>query len=72
MDDKPVPNLEIDVFKDTANYEPNAKREQPHVKTNAKGEVDIKLDQIGIYLITASYPEANADAKKKPATENCS
>ncbi|NNH25926.1 DUF4198 domain-containing protein [Acinetobacter terrestris] len=70
LDGKPVPNLEIDVFKGASSYEPNAKREQPHVKTNAKGEVDIKLDQAGIYLITASYPEANTDAKKKPATEN--
>ncbi len=67
---KPVPNLEIDVFKGASSYEPNAKREQPHVKTNAKGEVEIKFDQAGIYLITTSYPEANADATKKPATEN--
>ncbi|NNH77804.1 DUF4198 domain-containing protein [Acinetobacter sp. ANC 5380] len=67
---KPVPNLEIDVFKGASSYEPNAKREQPHVKTNAKGEVDIKLDQAGIYLITTSYPEANEDATQKPATEN--
>ena len=70
LDGKPISNLEIDVFKGASSYEPNAKREQPHVKTNAKGEVEIKLDQAGIYLITASYPEANADAKKKPATEN--
>ena len=67
---KPVPNLEIDVFKGASSYEPNAKREQPHVKTNAKGEVNIKLDQAGIYLITTSYPEANEDATQKPATEN--
>ena len=70
MNGKPVPNLEIDVFKGASSYEPNAKREQPHVKTNAKGEVDIKLDQAGIYLITTSYPEANEDATQKPATEN--
>ena len=39
-------------------------------KTNAKGEVEIKFDQAGIYLITTAYPEANPDATKKPATEN--
>lgn len=70
MNGKAVPNLEIDIFKGAGSYEPNAKREQPHVKTNAKGEVEIKFDQAGIYLITASYPEANPDATKKPATDN--
>ncbi|CAB1221734.1 DUF4198 domain-containing protein [Acinetobacter bouvetii] len=67
---KPVPNLEIDVFKGASSYEANAKREQPHVKTNAKGEVEIKFEQAGIYLITTSYPEANPDATKKPASDN--
>ena len=70
MNGKPVPNLEVDIFKGAGSYEPNAKREQPHVKTNAKGEVEIKFDQAGIYLITTAYPEANPDATKKPATEN--
>lgn len=70
MNGKPVPNIEVDVFKGASSYEPNAKREQPPVKTNAKGEVEIKFEQAGIYLITASYPEANPDATKKPATES--
>lgn len=65
-----MPNLEIDVFKGASSYEPNAKCEQPHVKTNAKGEVEIKLDQAGIYLITTTYPEANENSTQKPGTKN--
>ena len=70
MDGKAVPNLEIDVFKGAGSYEPNAKRELPHVKTNAKGEVEIKFEQAGVYLITTVYPEADSDASKKPASDN--
>lgn len=66
---KAVPNLEVDVFKGASSYEPNAKREQPHVKTNAKGEFEIKFAQPGIYLITTAYPDANPDNTKKPNTE---
>lgn len=66
---KPVPNLEIDVFKGASSYEASASREQPHVKTNAKGEFEVKFDKAGIYLITTSYPEANPDNTKKPASE---
>ena len=70
VDGKPVPNLELDVFKGASSYEPNEKREMPHVSTNAKGEAEIKFSDDGIYLITTSYPEANPDATKKPATAN--
>lgn len=67
---KAVPNLEVDVFKGASSYEPNANREQPHVKTNAKGEFEVPFKDAGIYLITASYPEANPDNTKKPQAEN--
>ena len=70
VDGKPVPNLELDVFKGASSYEPNEKREMPHAKTNAKGEAEIKFSDDGIYLITASYPEANPDNTKKPAPAN--
>jgi hypothetical protein len=69
MDGKAVPNLEVDVFKGASSYQPNAKREQPHVKTNAKGEVEVKFNEAGIYLITAAYPEANPDNTKQPVTQ---
>ena len=69
MDGKAVPNLEVDVFKGASSYQPNAKREQPHVKTNAKGEVEVKFNEAGIYLITAVYPEANPDNTKQPVTQ---
>lgn len=69
MDGKPVPNLEIDVFKGASGYDRNAKREQPHVKTDANGEVAIKFDQSGIYLITTAYPEAAADNSKPPVSQ---
>lgn len=67
---KAVPNLEIEVFKGASSYQPNVKREEPAVKTNAKGEFEVKFTQPGIYLITTSYPEANPDNTKKPSTEN--
>jgi hypothetical protein len=67
---KAVPDLEVDVFKGASTYEPNAKRELPHVVTNKKGEFEVKFDKAGIYLITASYPEANSDNTKKPNSEN--
>lgn len=70
MDGKAVPNLEVDVFKGASSYQPNAKREQPHVKTNAKGEVEIKFSEAGIYLITATYPEANSDNTKPPVAQS--
>lgn len=70
MNGKPVPNLEIDVFKGASSYQPNAKREQPHVKTNAKGEVEVKFTEAGIYLITTAYPEANNDNSKQPVAES--
>lgn len=66
---KPVPNLELDVFKGATSYDVSAKREQPHAKTNAKGEVEVKFDQAGIYLISAAFPEANPDATKKPQAD---
>ena len=69
MNGKAISGLEVDVFKGASSYEPNAKREQPHVKTNAKGETEIKFEQSGIYLITAAYPEASADNTKKPQPE---
>lgn len=69
MNGKAVPNLEIDVFKGASSYESSASREQPHVKTNAKGEFEVKFEKTGIYLITTSYPEANPDSTKKPASE---
>ena len=69
FDGKPIPNLEIDVFKGADSYDLNAQREQPHTKTNNKGEVEIKFEKTGIYLITTAYPEANPDATKKPASD---
>ena len=69
LNGKAVPNLEVDVFKGASSYETSAQREQPHVKTNAKGEVEIKFEKPGIYLITTSYPEANPDNSKKPESE---
>jgi len=69
LNGKAVPNLEIDVFKGASSYETSAQREQPHVKTNAKGEVEVKFEKPGIYLITTSYPEANPDNSKKPESE---
>ncbi|MCH7383693.1 DUF4198 domain-containing protein [Acinetobacter dispersus] len=70
MDGKPVPNLEVDVFKGASSYQPNAKRDQPHVKTNAKGEVEVKFNEAGIYLITTAYPEANTDNTKQPIAQS--
>lgn len=70
MDGKPVPNLEVDVFKGASSYQPNAKRDQPHVKTNAKGEVEVKFSEAGIYLITTAYPEANTDSTKQPIAQS--
>ena len=67
---KAVPNLEVDVFKGASSYQPNANREKPAVKTNSKGEFDVKFDEAGIYLITAAYPEANPDNTQKPQPEN--
>lgn len=67
---KPVANLEVDVFKGASSYQANAKREQPHVKTNAKGEFSIQFEQPGIYLISTAYPEASSDNTKKPSTDN--
>ena len=66
MDGKAVPNLEVDLFKGASGYQPNAKREQPHVKTNANGELEVKFTEAGIYLITTAYPEANTDNTKQP------
>jgi hypothetical protein len=69
IDGKPVPNLEIDVFKGASSYETSAQREQPHVKTNTQGEFAVKFDSSGIYLITTAYPEVNSDNSKKPESE---
>ncbi|QIO05915.1 DUF4198 domain-containing protein [Acinetobacter shaoyimingii] len=66
---KAVKDLEVDVFKGASSYDVSAKREQPHVKTNAKGEFEVKFENSGIYLISTSYPEANADNTKKPQSE---
>lgn len=66
---QPVKDLEVDIFKGASSYDVSAKREMPHVKTNAKGEFEVKFDQAGIYLIAASYPEGNPDNTKKPQAE---
>ena len=67
---KAVPNLDIEIFKGASSYETNANREQPSVKTNKNGEFEVKFTQPGLYLITTSYPEANADNTKQPSSEN--
>ena len=66
LNGKAISDLEVDVFKGASSYEPNANREQPHVKTNKNGEFEVKFATAGIYLITATYPEANPDNTKKP------
>lgn len=66
---KGVANLELEVFKGASSYQVGAKREMPSVKTNNKGEFEVKFDQAGLYLITTSYPEANSDRSKKPAED---
>lgn len=70
LDGKPIPDLEVDVFKGASSYQPNAKRDQPHVKTNAKGEVEVKFTEPGIYLITTAYPEAGNDNTKPPVAQS--
>lgn len=67
---KAIPNLEIDVFKGASSYNPNSNREQPAVKTNAKGEFEVPFKDAGIYLLTTAYPEPNPDNTKKPNAEN--
>ena len=67
---KPVKDLEVDVFKGASTYEPNANREQPHVKTNKNGEFEVNFKDAGLYLITTAYPEVNSDNTKKPAPIN--
>lgn len=66
---KVVPNLELDVFKGAGHYDNATTQELPVVKSNAKGEFEVKFDKPGVYLITTSYPEANADATKKPESD---
>lgn len=66
---KAVKDLEIDVFKGAGQFDGAQTQELSAVKTDAKGEFEVKFDQPGVYLITTSYPEANADATKKPATD---
>ncbi|NHC02791.1 DUF4198 domain-containing protein [Acinetobacter sp. 187] len=66
---KAVKDLEIDVFKGAGQFDGAQTKELSAVKTNAKGEFEVKFDEPGVYLITTSYPEANPDATKKPATD---
>ncbi len=66
---QPIPNLEVDVFKGASGYDRDAKREQPIVKTNVNGEIDVKFDNAGIYLITTAYPEAETDNSKPPVSQ---
>ena len=39
-------------------------------KTNTKGEVEVKFNEPGIYLITATYPEAGNDNTKPPVAQS--
>jgi hypothetical protein len=66
---KAVPNLEFEVFKGAGHFDKDKTRELPSVKSNAKGEIVVPFDKAGIYLITASYPEANPDNTKKPSAD---
>ena len=66
---KAVPNLELDVFKGAGQYDAATTQELPHAKTNAKGEFEVKFEKSGVYLISTSYPDANPDATKKPASD---
>jgi hypothetical protein len=67
---KAVPNVEVDVFKGAGSLDAEKTKELPAVKSNAKGEIEVKFDKAGIYLITAAYPEANPDNTKKPQAES--
>jgi hypothetical protein len=68
-DGKPVPNLELDVFKGASGYERDADREHPAVTTDAKGQAAIPFAKAGLYLITTRYPEDNADKTQLPASQ---
>ena len=67
---KAVPNVEVDVFKGAGSLDAEKTKELPAVKSNAKGEIEVKFEKAGIYLITAAYPEANPDNTKKPQAES--
>lgn len=66
---KGVANLELDIFKGASSYQVGAKREQPAVHTNAKGEFEVPFAEAGIYLISTVYPEAEKDNTKKPQSD---
>lgn len=67
---KAVPNLDVEVFKGAGSLDAEKTKELPAVKSNAKGEIAVKFEKAGIYLITAAYPEANPDNTKKPQAES--
>ncbi len=69
LDGKPLPGLDVEVFKGAGNFEPNAKREQPAQKTNTLGEVSIPFSMSGIYLITIAYPAPDEDANSPPTPQ---
>ncbi len=72
LNGKAIPHVEVDVFKGAGSYELNAKREQPHVTTNANGEFSIALKDAGIYLVTFAYPEVTSDATQTPPQQSYS
>lgn len=67
VDGKPIPNLEVEVFKGANAYDHDAKRDMPHIKTDAQGFFSTTLPTAGVYLITTAYPGNNPDATQKPA-----
>ena len=67
---KAVPNLDLEVFKGSSSLSTEKTKELAPVKSNAKGEIEIKFENAGIYLVTAAYPEPNPDNSKKPQAES--
>lgn len=67
FDGKPVPKLELELYRGAGAYDQDKTKDLGHVYTDEQGRAKLDFkDTAGVYLLFMQYPPASTDASKQP------
>lgn len=67
FDGKPIPKLELELYRGAGAYDEAKTQDFGHVYTDAQGHAKLDFKEIaGVYLLFAQYPPAATDANQQP------
>lgn len=67
FDGKPVPKLELELYRGAGAYDQEKTKDLGHVYTDEQGRAKLDFkDTAGVYLLFMQYPPASTDASKQP------